>query len=49
VLQRHAVGALVQQGGEPGGVVVGNLAEGDQRGARDAQGVGQQQLGVDPG
>jgi hypothetical protein len=48
VLERHPVGALVEQGGEPGGVVVGDVREREQPGARAADDVGQQQLGVDP-
>jgi hypothetical protein len=49
VLERDAGGALVDQGGEAGGGVVVDVVEGEQRGARAVEDVGQQQLGVDAG
>jgi hypothetical protein len=48
VLQRDAGGALVEQGGEAGGVVVVDVVAGEQRRPGDAEDVGEQQLGVDP-
>ena len=48
VLQRHPVGALSGEGLEAGGRIVRHLAEGEQAGARDAEDVGEQQLGVHP-
>jgi hypothetical protein len=47
VLQRDAPGALVEQGGEPGGGVVVDVVEGEQRRPGPAEDVGEQQLGVD--
>ena len=48
VLQRDAVGALVEQRREPGGILVPDVVPGQQCGAGRAEDVGEQQLGVHP-
>jgi hypothetical protein len=49
VLQRYPVRPLVDERPEPGGGVVGHLVEGEQTTPRDAEDVGEQQLGVHAG